>query len=458
MTVDPLDWPDAADVSRPLAAEEVDGVWYPYTLLDAGTGDTPAPVGVENPLPVAIIEVWAELLGQALADKLVEVGYVQGLVEGVGVSVDNTDPLHPVVSIDLTGVVQSVQEGGGILVDVTDPSNPVVAADFGTGTGKITEGNDARLSDARTPTDGSVTPAKFNASAVDPVAGTAGARTLGTGGQQAAAGDDSRFSDARTPTDASVTPAKFAASAIDPVAGTAGARTLGTGGQQAAAGNDSRLSDSRTPAAGSVVDASVSASAAIAESKLALASDAVAGTASRRTLGTGGQQAAAGNDSRLSDTRTPTDASVTPAKFASSAIDPVAATAGARTLGTGAQQALPGNATPSTIGAAPKTPTVGTSLGTSGTVDLDLAALDGTIQRISASGNITFTTSNRAAGRGVRIFIDAGGSSRTLAYPAWVAHGNALPASLASGKRLALTVLSLGTTDGDISAVASAQP
>jgi hypothetical protein len=44
-----------------------------------------------------------------------------------------------------------------------------------------------------------------------------------------------------------------------------------------------------------VTDAKVAASAAIAESKLALASDAAAGTASRRTLGTGAQQAAAGN-------------------------------------------------------------------------------------------------------------------------------------------------------------------
>jgi hypothetical protein len=115
-------------------------------------------------------------------------------------------------------------------------------------TGKVGT-SDARLTDTRTPTDASVTPAKFAATAIDPVAGTAGARTLGTGAQQAAAGNDARLSDTRTPTDASVTPAKFAASAIDPVAGTAGARTLGTAATQAAAGNDSRLSDARTPTA-----------------------------------------------------------------------------------------------------------------------------------------------------------------------------------------------------------------
>lgn len=55
-------------------------------------------------------------------------------------------------------------------------------------------------------------------------------------------------------------------------------------------------------AASLIVDADVSATAAIAESKLALASDAAAGTASRRTLGTGAQQAAAGNHTHSSAT------------------------------------------------------------------------------------------------------------------------------------------------------------
>lgn len=68
-----------------------------------------------------------------------------------------------------------------------------------------------------------------------------------------------------------------------------------------------------------IVNADVDAAAAIAESKLNLASDAAAGTASRRTLGTGATQACAGNDSRLSDTRTPTDGSVTLAKIVEAA-------------------------------------------------------------------------------------------------------------------------------------------
>ncbi len=66
------------------------------------------------------------------------------------------------------------------------------------------------------------------------------------------------------------------------------------------------LTDTRTPTDASVTNAKVAATAAIAESKLALAADASAGTPSRRTLGTGALQGTAGNDSRLSNARTPT--------------------------------------------------------------------------------------------------------------------------------------------------------
>jgi len=50
---------------------------------------------------------------------------------------------------------------------------------------------------------------------------------------------------------------------------------------------------------GTVSDTTIAANAAIAESKLQLASDAAATTPSRRTLGAGPTQAAAGNDSRI---------------------------------------------------------------------------------------------------------------------------------------------------------------
>ena len=110
---------------------------------------------------------------------------------------------------------------------------------------------------------------------------------------------------------------------------------VGTTTGSVAAGNDPRLSDARVPtthaathgAGGTdpvtVTDASVSATAAIAESKLALASDAAAGVGSKRTLGAGATQAAAGNDSRLSDARTPT---VHAGTHATGGTDPVTVT------------------------------------------------------------------------------------------------------------------------------------
>lgn len=102
------------------------------------------------------------------------------------------------------------------------------------------------------------------------------------------------------------------------------------------------------------------------------------------------------------------------------------------------------------------TQVIGTGLGTTGTVNLDLAAITGTLQTITASGDITFTTSNRAAGRSFELRIAAGGSTRTLAWPAgWVAFGAALPTSLASGAVLRVAVACRGTADTDIDASAA---
>lgn len=72
-------------------------------------------------------------------------------------------------------------------------------------------------------------------------------------------------------------------------------------------------------------------------------SDGSAATPSLRTLGTGAAQACAGNDARLSNTRTPTDGSVTSAKVSSTIKDAAATTASMRTLGVGANQACAGN-------------------------------------------------------------------------------------------------------------------
>ncbi len=78
-------------------------------------------------------------------------------------------------------------------------------------------------------------------------------------------------------------------------------------------------------------------------------SDAAAGTPSLRTLGTGANQAAAGNDSRLSDSRTPLGRSVSTAKLADDLIPAGLSTGNAATnaiaarrIGTQAYDAAPG--------------------------------------------------------------------------------------------------------------------
>jgi hypothetical protein len=119
-------------------------------------------------------------------------------------------------------------------------------------------------------------------------------------------------------------------------------------------------------------------------------------------------------------------------------------------LGTAAQSA--------TTDFAPATRTVGTGLSTSGTINLDMASVHGTIQAITLTGNPTFTTSNRSAGREVTLVLAAGGSARTLAWPSWLAVGGVLPTALASGKTIVVSVTFTDTTDAAAIAASATQP
>jgi len=96
-------------------------------------------------------------------------------------------------------------------------------------------------------------------------------------------------------------------------------------------------------AAGVITDADVNAAN----------KDGAAGVASMRTLGTGAGQAAAGNDARFTDARTPTAHRLThePGGSDPMTVDAAVATGSLRSLGAGAQQAMPGNRTLDAISA-----------------------------------------------------------------------------------------------------------
>jgi len=89
-------------------------------------------------------------------------------------------------------------------------------------------------------------------------------------------------------------------------------------------------------------------------------------------------------------------------------------------------------------------------------VALDFTAAG--IQTITLTGDITFTTSNLAAGRSVTLIITPGASVRAFTFPAWISVGAALPANVAANKTAILTLTATGTTDASVVAAYSVQP
>lgn len=207
--------------------------------------------------------------------------------------------------------------------------------DIGTSAGKVAAGDDARLSNARTPTAHASTHAAAGTDAVSPTSigalaaasnlsdlasaptartnlGLAGAALLavGTSASTVAAGDDSRIVGAAQKANnlSDLTSASTARTNLG--LGGAALLAVGTSTGTVAAGDDSRI----TGAAQKASNLSDLASAGTARTNLGL------GGAATLNVGTGAGTVAAGDDSRLSDTRTPTDNSVTSAKIADGSI------------------------------------------------------------------------------------------------------------------------------------------
>lgn len=87
-------------------------------------------------------------------------------------------------------------------------------------------------------------------------------------------------------------------------------------------------------------------------------------------------------------------------------------------------------------------------------IDMDASG----VRTLALTGNVTFTTSNKAAGKTTTIKILADASSRNLTFPAWIFIGAAAPTAIAAGKTAILTVTAFGTADTDIVAAYAVQP
>lgn len=92
----------------------------------------------------------------------------------------------------------------------------------------------------------------------------------------------------------------------------------------------------------------------------------------------------------------------------------------------------------------------------SGTTDLDFAGAD--CRDLALTGDVTFTTSNKASGLSLRVRIKADGSSRNFTFPSWVFVGGAAPAALAAGKTAILELQCYGSADTDVVAEYGVEP
>jgi hypothetical protein len=185
-----------------------------------------------------------------------------GIKIGSGLAIDGSGVVTAAGTYTLPAATTSVL-GGMIVGTGLGVSSGTVSVTYGTTSNTTCQGNDSRLSDARTPTShvhGNIT----NAGAIGSTSGlpvittTSGVLTVGAFGVSAGQfcqGNDARLSDARTPTShahGNITNvgAIGVTSGLPIITTTSGVLTagaFGTSAGQFCQGNDSRLADARTP-------------------------------------------------------------------------------------------------------------------------------------------------------------------------------------------------------------------
>jgi len=93
------------------------------------------------------------------------------------------------------------------------------------------------------------------------------------------------------------------------------------------------------------------------------------------------------------------------------------------------------------------------------TVNLDMTVLAGKMVTLNLAGPVTFTTSNRSAGKEVAIRIICDGTTRAFTFPGWIFTQSPAtgPSSIAAGKTGILSVRCWGPADADATAVYAVQ-
>jgi hypothetical protein len=88
----------------------------------------------------------------------------------------------------------------------------------------------------------------------------------------------------------------------------------------------------------------------------------------------------------------------------------------------------------------------------------DLNMDDADHQSVDLTGNVTFTTSNRADGKEKIVKVKCDGTLRTLTFPAWIFVGTTAPANIAINKTAILSLRCYGANDTDVVASWAVQP
>lgn len=326
---------DMTGPAGPAGADGVDGVAAADAPLhyDAGTHTISVTPGSDGQVLTTVtgVPTWAAG-GGGLTDEDVRDIIGTALTAGTGIAVTVNDP-GDTITVAVSGLT-----AGDVGADPAGTAASAVAAHSADTTGvhgiadtsQLVLTSDSRLSDARTPlahvhsgsdiTTGTVATARLN---------------VGTTAGTVAAGDDSRFTDARTPTAHAATHEnggadELALDASQVTTGTVATARLGSGTPDSTTylrGDGTWTVPPSAPVmsvnseTGAVVLDAADVGA-VPTSRTVTAGTGLTGggdlTADRTfavTYGTTAGTSAEGNDARLSDTRIPTDGSVTTAKI-----------------------------------------------------------------------------------------------------------------------------------------------